>query len=359
MMKIRAAYFGVFLSLVGLGPAWAQSFLGDASGLKAAVAVDIVGKKGEAGLGTEDRLDVREAEVLLFSPVDHLFHGMLNAAAHLEENGAFFEIHEAYLGSTKLIPRSRLRLGQFFLAIGRLNQVHRHDWPFVSAPKVQSEFFDPEGASDTGVEFATLLPTRAFWDITVGVTNGWTFGHSHSLGEKPETPTHYLRSAHYFDLPNNGGTQIGLNYLGRRDAAGTDSQFFGVDATAKWRDGKRLAFLFQSEVWGRVLDPENGEAETTLGAYVYPQYGVTSQFQVGIRGDAYSVLSLEDALGKSVNNGTYALVPTLTYRPSEFSTFRLAYTYATDKPTAAPAETKYAIELQATFILGAHPAHDF
>lgn len=355
---MKIAIYCLLLSLAGLNAARAQ-ILTDGTGLQAAAAVDIVGKSGEAGPGFEDRLTVREAEFLVFAPIDHLFDGVLNMAAHLEEEGAFFEIHEAYIGSTKLIPRSRFRLGQFFLSIGRLNQFHRHDWPFTSAPKVHADFFDPEGVLDTGGEFSTLLPTPIYWDLTVGVTNGYTFGHSHSLGEKPDTPTHYLRSAHYFDLPWNGGTQIGLNYVGRKNDVGTDSRFIGLDATAKWREGKRLIFLVQSEVWGRSIKPAAGETEETLGAYLYFQHGLTPRLSIGLRGDAYSVLSLEDAGGKSVDNGTYAVVPNLTFRPSEFSTFRVSYTFERDKPAAAPAETNHAVEFQATFILGAHPAHDF
>jgi hypothetical protein len=107
------------------------------------------------------------------------------------------------------------------------------------------------------------------------------------------------------------------------------------------------------------LKPAAGDAETTLGGYAFLQYGVTPRFYVGVRGDGYSVLTLEDAGGNAVENGTYALVPTLTFRPSEFSTFRLSYTYEHDKPAAEPAERKQAVEFQVTFILGAHPAHDF
>jgi hypothetical protein len=346
------------LLLAGSAPVDAQ-VLDDGSGLKTSAAVDIVGKGGGAGLGRKNRLEVREAELMLYSPVDHLFHGRLTLAAHLEPDGSFFEVHEAFLGSTKMIPRSRFRLGQYFLGVGRLNQIHRHDWPFISAPKVQAEFFGMEGVLDTGGEFSTLLPTPFYWDLTVGIANGWTFGHSHSLGAQPDVPTHYIRSVNFLDLPNEGGIQIGLNYLGRKNEAGTRFHYAGLDATAKWRRGKTLAFLLQSEIWGRVLDPAAGPAETTLGAYLYPQVGLSPQWYLGLRGDYYSVLSLKSAAGGSVNNGTYAAVPTLTFRPSEFATIRAAYTLEYDKPDAAGGNLRHGFEFQATFILGAHPAHDF
>lgn len=360
-MKITRSYL-LFLSFI-LCVAWAlpshAQTTSDGTGLKVSASVDIVGKVGDAGLGSKDRLEVREAELMVYSPVDHLFHGMLNMAAHVGADGAFFEIHEAYIGSTKLIPRSRFVLGHFPLSIGRLNWTHRHEWPFVSAPKVQANFFDPEAVFDTGIEFATLLPTPFYWDLLVGVTNGWTFGHSHTLGERPDIPNHYIRSVHYFDLPHKGGMQLGLNYLGRRNDAGTHFHFPGLDATVKWRRGKRLLFLLQSEIWARMLNPKGGSLETTLGGYIFPQYGFTSQWYFGVRGDFFTVLDLKQATGGRVSNGTYAAVPTLTWKPSEFAALRMAYTFEYDKPGAAPKEIKHGFEFQATFNIGAHPAHDF
>jgi hypothetical protein len=188
------------------------------TGLDIAAAVDIAGQFGPEG---SRRIDAREAEFVFFAPIDHLFDGMLSFAAHKEPTGFFAEVHEAYIGSTKLIPRSRFRLGQFFLGFGRLNQFHRHDWPFTTAPKYHTQFFAFEAASDTGVEYSWLTPLPFYLDLTIGLTNGWTFGHAHGFGTFPQAPTHYLRALTYFDLPGKGGIQTGLNYVGRRDDQGT------------------------------------------------------------------------------------------------------------------------------------------
>lgn len=331
----------------------------DGSGLQTAVAVDIFGQAGTPREGKADRLEVREAELILFAPIDPLFDGQLNMAAHQESGVALFEVHEAYLSSSKLIARSRLRLGQFFLGIGRLNQFHRHDWPFVSAPKVQREFFDKEGVNDSGLEWSYLLPLPFFLDLTGGLTSGWTFGHAHSEGQRPLIPTHYLRAATYLELPGDGGAQLGLNYLGRKAANETQQRYLGLDATAKWREGRTLKFLFQSEIWLRALTPGGGETEDTLGAYMFPQYGFDPSLQFGVRADYFSVLNQKNAVGGSVSNSTIALIPSLTYKASEFSTLRASYTREWVSQQGAETQASDLIELQATFILGAHPAHDF
>src|SRR5690606_7614345 len=87
--------------------------------------------------------------------------------------------------------------------------VHRHDWPFISAPKVHSEFFDQEGVADSGLEYSVLLPTPFFLDLTLGATNGWTYGHAHTEGTKPRQPNQYVRLATYTDLPAKGGMEVG------------------------------------------------------------------------------------------------------------------------------------------------------
>jgi hypothetical protein len=331
----------------------------DGSGLQTSVAVDLLGKFGQAGPGTADKLEVREAEVGFFAPIDPLLDGVLSLAAHPEAGETVFELHEAYLQTTKLIPRSRIKVGQFFLGVGRLNQFHRHDWPFVSAPKVHREFFDEEAAMDAGLEYGYLLPLPFVLDLSLGITSGWTFGHSHSEGAVPQTPTHYLRLMTYSDLPGSGGVQVGLNYLGRKRNDGTRQQLVGLDATAKWQEGRRVRWLLQSETWWRLLGIPGSDLERAMGSSFYAQHGLLDEVAFGVRFDAYTLLSLADASGAKLANGTWAVIPTLTYKPSEFSTLRTAYTYEKTYRDRTEDQFKHAVELQLSFILGEHPAHDF
>lgn len=326
------------------------------TGLDISASVDGVGQFGPEGT---NRIDVREAEFLLFAPIDHLFDGQVSFSAHTETTGLFAEVHEAYLASSKLIPRSRFRIGQFFLGFGRLNQFHRHDWPFTTAPKVHSTFFAAEAAKDTGIEYSWLTPLPFYLDLTVGITNGWVFGHAHTLGTKPYFPTHYLRALTYFDLPGKGGLQTGLNYVGRKNDQGTSSTYLGLDATAKWREAQVLKLLIQSEFWLRLERPKAGTNVDTFGFYIHPEYALGENFFAGLRFDYLTTTSLAFATGGKVSNFHAGLMPQITWRPSEFSTVRLSYTYRAEYLGTRYIAYERFLELQTVFILGAHPAHDF
>lgn len=342
--------------LLGMGTVTARAEVAGGTGIQVSIAGDIVGNFGGTA---SNRLEPRELEALFYSPADYLFDGVANIAAHSEAGNIYFEVHELVFGSTKLIPRSRFRLGKFFLGVGRLNQFHRHDWPFTSAPKVQATFLAPEGINDVGFEYGILLPVPFFLDLTVGVTNGWVFGHAHNAGTKPLTPTHYSRLTTYTDVPWDGGAQIGLSYLGRKDGAGETTNLIGLDLTAKWREARYVAFLFQTELWFRKQTPRGAGSKDQLGFYVYPQYGIDDQWQAGLRLDGFTTLSLKDAGGQRQSNFDYGIVPMVTFKASEFTTVRASYDFKGALFQGQETNRERFFEIQALFLLGAHPAHDF
>ena len=97
---------------------------GPDTGLQTSIALDIVADTaiGDGSSGS-DKAIIRGAEVMFYGPIDHIFDGTVGMAAHPEEGVSLFELHEAYIGSSKLIPRSRFRFGQFFLGVGRFKSV--------------------------------------------------------------------------------------------------------------------------------------------------------------------------------------------------------------------------------------------
>lgn len=349
----------LFAVLFFLVPASAHADL--PGGLQISAAADLVGTLDTKGSNPiRNRLDAREAEVMLYAPIDPTFDGVLSLAAHQEAGVANFEIHEMYVGSTKLIPRSRFRLGQFFLGFGRLNRFHRHDWPFTTAPTVITDFFQAqEGVLDSGAEYSYLLPTSFYLDFTAGITNGWVFGHAHTLGKKPALPTHYARLATYTGL-GSGGAEAGLNYVGRKDEDGTRFSYLGLDLTAKWREEQRLKWLFQGEGWFRIKSPRDAaETEHALGFYLYPQYGFDASWSLGVRFDFLTILTLKNTSLQKVQNYDWQISPQLAYKASEFATFRATYNVRRADLSGVTTRAEEFIELQAVFILGTHPAHDF
>ncbi|MBM4254128.1 MAG: hypothetical protein FJ146_19350 [Deltaproteobacteria bacterium] len=348
------------LATLIVGGTEARAHTDDGSGLKTCVTLDLMGSFNAPRMTqATDRFAVRESELLLYGPIDHLFDGVLNVAAHGDTARPLVEPHEAYIGSSKLIPRSRFRLGQFFLGLGRLNHFHRHDWPVVTAPKSQLEFFGSEGAFDTGAEYTYLAPLPFFLELTAGVTNGWTYGHVHNAGVKPRVPTTYGRAATYLSLPAGGGMQTAVNYLTRKSAQGDSMTLSGIDLTAKWRQPDGAGFLLQGEIWQRQLAPLVGKEERSVGLYVLPQYSFSPEWHLGLLLDYFTVLSLKDISGKPVANAEQRYVPTLTYKSSEFVTFRAAFDWTTAKQQGVAERFSKMLLLQAAVNLGAHPAHEF
>jgi len=331
----------------------------DRTGMKTSVAVDLVGEfAGNPDSEAVDQFVPRSIDLMFYAPIDHLFDGTLSVAAHQEDGAALVELHESYVGSDKLIPGLKFRLGQFFLGIGRLNRFHQHEWPFISTPIVQSRFFDDEGLIDSGLEVSYLLPLPFYLDLTLGATNGFVYGHAHDAGEKPKAPTHYLHLLSFLEF-DAIDFQPGLSMLNRNAADGSKMKLVGMDLTGKIRSGKVLRFLWQSEVWQRSFTPLDGKEEISTGAYAFPQYGFDSGAEFGIRFDYLTVNTKKDATGSKVGNSETAIVPTLGYRPSEFSTWRMAYRIEKIESDDTDTIDNQVLEFQATYILGAHPAHDF
>ena len=337
-----------------------QSRALDTSGLEVSIAGDMLLDLGINSPTAEDKLTMRGAEIMFYAPVDHRFDGVLSAAAHDESGETVFELHELFIANNKLFPGGRLKVGQFFLGIGRLNQFHQHDWPFIRAPKVHETFFDSEGVFDSGAEFGYLLPTETYWDLTMGVTSGYRYGHAHTAGSKPISPTHYLRLETFSEFSTTDGLKMGLNYLGRTDEQENEMRIGGLDFVAKWREGKRLVYLFQSESWYRNTKNANDEDSQQAGLYFFNQFGLSEELLLGFRIDGYKDLSKIDSItGNKVNNVSYAIAPELTWKSSEFATIRTGLTHSFTREEGETIEEDTRLEIQFVFIMGAHPAHSF
>ncbi len=357
---IRKVYVAAVLMLLGPAALCLGQAAGNGSGLSTMIAVDMIGDfRADRASESDDAFRPREVELGFYGPIDPTYDGVLTAAAHREGGAYLFELHEATIGSAKLIPMSSFRLGQFFLGIGRLNRFHRHDWPFISAPKVQEKFFGGEGILDQGAEYTVLLPTTAYLSLTTGVTAGWTYGHSHNEGKRPKVPTHYGRLATFFDVTDSLGVSLGGNVLGRKSSDEVTNQILGIDLVAKVRAGSFNRFLLQTEAWQRQTLQPGAQKAIDVGSYVYAQFGIDPNLALGTRLDYFSVTSLEDALGRKVTNYDAQVVPQIIYKNSEFASFKAAYNHEWSVQESKDDQVNRRYELQATFILGAHPAHDF
>ena len=317
---------------------------------------------------SQSRLYLRAGELRISGPSDHLFEGILSLAAHEEDGETVFEVHEATLGTSRLVPGMRFRAGKYFLPVGRLNRTHAHDWPFTTAPKVHRELFTPgietpllsEGASDLGVEASYLLPTSHFLEWTMGLTNGWCFGHCHTQGSAPPYPLHYARLATFFDLNEEAGLSMALSYLGRKSSDGISTSLAGMEATYKLRRNRRLLWLMQSEAYLQTQYSDSSGRANYFGFYIFGQRSLAEQWALGLRIDGYTHLNLRfSSTGEHRKDFDYALAPSLSFLPSEFTTLRLSYSHEVDTTQGVSDTFDRQLQLQFIWILGSHPAHEF
>jgi len=352
--------FSIFLFFSGItSSALAQGLQG--TGLEISVTGDMLYAQGlNRTSKADDKVTMRGAEFMLYAPIDYQFDGVLTAAAHDENGQSVFELHELFMSTSRIVPRSNIRFGQFFLPIGRINRFHQHDWPFTTAPKVHRTFFDNEGVFDTGLEYNYLLPTEFNLNLTFGVTSGYKYGHSHTQGSKPRTPTHFARFSNFLPFNTTNGLESGLNYLGRTDAQGNEFKIIGLDLTAKWRQARLVSHLIQSEFWYRNDKKINQNDTEQVGLYIYNEFATGQQSSVGYRLDSFKNLSKVNAITlKKINNIHYGNTFQATYASTEFAKIRATISHEFEIEEGQTTEKDTRFTLQFVFIIGSHPAHDF
>ncbi len=307
-------------------------------------------------------LNIRSAEMMLYGSVDHYFDGVLNFAGHTENGEFVLELHEGYISVNRLLPYSNLKVGKFFLGVGRLNQFHQHEWPFIDAPKAHKVFFSDEAVADTGIEYTLIAPMDHYLSLTLGVTRNYCYGHCHQDIAKPPRPLMYGHLKTFFSQSTQKGLQLGLSFINRKNSEDIQTNLVGIDATYKNRQGKRLKWLLQSEVYFQHQDniPSSVKKTEHIGGYSHIQYGFNPSHMLGLRFDGFSQIDREfETVAQHRGQFDYGFTPTYTWKPSEFSSLRFAYQVNINTLEGEADEVIQLAQLQFNYILGDHPAHEF
>jgi hypothetical protein len=328
--------------------------------------------------GLENRFFPREVEVSLFGQIDPYARAEVRFEAGEEERAGEISVNlaEAFLELMTLPFGTSLRMGQMRNRFGLTNALHEHDLAYIDRPDVYRQFFGQEGLVEKGFEATWVPPLPFFLEVLGGVFNGdneVAFGRG-SL----QYPLVTGRVRTFFELGDLGAIQLGASIANGQTPERLNSQIIGFDAKYKYRPEGWTHPLFTAA--GEYLysirqvlvtDPDAGtgiEQKRTRerdGWYVYGElqpfrFGHLSNWGLGFRYDRTQY---------PVNPGTeWAVQPYLTYTPSEFLRFRLGYkhtqrseccSYNGFQDNGGSAKSVGELLFQATFILGAHPAHPF
>ncbi|MCI0545704.1 MAG: hypothetical protein L0027_00285 [Candidatus Rokubacteria bacterium] len=351
--------------------------------------------------GRENRIFPREIELAFFGQIDPYARGTVIIEAAEEGEGGerggeiTVSLSEAYLELLTLPFGTQSKAGRMRVDYGLLNPLHAHDLPQPDRPDVLVQFFGEEGLRENGAELSWVAPLPFYLQLLAGIFDGdneVAFGKA-SL----RAPLFTGRVQTFFDFGAAGAIQLGASVAAGKQADqdfvfpdgstrtlyGLENIIWGVDLKYKLTpDGWRHSLftvgseaLFQRRhLWQAMTETvqtgvdDNGDpilADVTTfskvwtdrwGMYVYAEVQPFRRWLGGVRWDytQYPIL----------NGHEWAVEPYIAFQPSDFLRFRLAYKYTgrqgTDGFTDAgnPANLNE-VFLQATFILGAHPAHRF
>jgi hypothetical protein len=347
------------------------------------VAADFVGnltqgnvEKAEGGTfaGLENRVFPREIEVGFFGQIDPYASGVVRIEAGEEERGGDIAVHlaEAYLTLLALPYGTQAKLGTIRNRFGWSNNFHEHDLPWVDRPDVYRMFLGDEGLRETGLE-ATWIPDFLpfYLELLGGVFDGdneTAFGRG-----SIKNPLATGRVRTFFELTDTQALQVGGSVASGQTSDRLRSTLVGFDLKYKFRPDGWLHPLLTLGAEGiysirrteRGVDVDDdgiddfGEKKwrDRFGWYGWAEVQPWRRWAFGVR---YDNTQYPEAPGRQ-----WAVEPYVSFWLSEFLRFRLAYKH-TDRQqrvdfagNGGSARLVDEVLFQATFILGAHPAHPF
>lgn len=319
--------------------------------------------------GRESRVFPREVEINLFGRIDPYAEGLVRFEFAEEfENGervTQVKLAEAYLTLLTLPYGTRLSVGQLPVMFGALSHLHREALPQPDPPQVLLRFLGEEQFREVGAQFSWIAPTPFFLETVVGVFNGdndTAFGRGRI---RDPLVTGRLRT--FFELTDTSALQLSASVASGRTADDFRSTLVGLDAKYKYRPdgwqhplltlaGEALFSIRDTTVGDGIDSPIEKRTRDRFGWYAYAEVQPVRRWLAGLRYD-WTEYPLDP--GRE-----WAVEPYLAFLPSEFLRFRLAYKH-TDRSLPLVTDRGVTIRsfdellLQATFFLGAHPAHPF
>jgi hypothetical protein len=269
-------------------------------------------------------------------------------------------VEELYATVLRGLPLDmNLRVGKYRAEFGKINMIHPHAWPFITAPLVQERFFG-EALNDLGISASVLLPTGdVYTKLTLDLLRGTAIGDATGLVDTAGGSPYYANSGRlssFLALGDNSDVEVGLSgYTGIHDPYHRDRFWYGnLDLKYKYRPSAYTSLVVQGEFLlnSRTTHLEDEQKVTTSGTYIYADYQFLKVYSIGARIDrAESPYSAEDrASGFAIFAGYYPVEETLG--------LRLQYARTTTEVPGS-SQTVNSIDLQMLFSLGPHKAHPF
>jgi hypothetical protein len=324
---------------------------------------------GGTFFGRENRFFPREIELMFFGQIDPYARGEVRIEAAEEFEDGARDLHlglaEANLTLLTLPYGTQAKLGLMRNRFGLLNERHREALPQTDQPNVLTRFLGEEGLRESGAEVSWVAPLPFYLEALAGVFNGDNedaFGRG-SL--KAPLVTGRLRT--FFELGDAHALQLGVSGASGETPDKRRSTLAGIDLKYKLTpEGWRHALLtvageaLYSNRRVEVFDDAGAGEDRTRKRFGWYTYAEVQPWQRWLGGVRYDWTQFPVDPGRE-----WAVEPYIAFLPSEFLRFRLAYKHTdrshrvTGPDDRGSARVFDEILFQATFFLGAHPAHPF
>lgn len=342
----------------------------------------------EAGDHTSDQASLRAFEVDLGGHVDDRFY--LKAVLNFTPEEVAVE--EAY--AQAVLPWNfQAQYGRQLVPFGDLNTYHGHDVPQIDRPQVLTRHFGDEGLNAIGGHLEWNAPFAKNPTLTIlggaynravgedddgdGFLDGTVFNVMDGGTNIRRGPLWLARGATFYEWgQGRNAIRAGVSYLqDKNDNQGVGtSSVWGADVKYRWTPdasgrGVTIAGEYlqheREERHNSALFLNGGQDFKTDGLYAYGQYDFNRNWGVGYRYDR------SDDIFESTGNGVFRVGNRITsnsgyleWRPSEFSRLRLQYrhdsrNYDGNNAGVRGDDDNNVIMLQATHMIGWHPAHKF
>ena len=329
--------------------------------------------RGGTFAGQENRFFPREVELSLFGQVDPYAYAEVRVEAGEGVRGAEATVNLAEASVTMLtLPfGNQAKLGQMRNRFGYTNMIHEHDLPWIDRPNVLRNFLGGEGLTERGVE-VTIVPDLPFYlEGLAGVFDG---DNETAFGRRTlRVPLFTGRLRTFLELGDANAVQLGMSVASGETGEKRRDTLLGWEGRYKYRPEGLLhplvtvtgeaiyslrRVLVEADTDGDgLIDRITKRERDRFGWYLGGEVQPFRRWAAGVRYD-WSQFPVNPGSERSVE-------PYITFWPSEFLRFRLAYKN-TDRDhrdgfDANGGSARHVDEVlfQGSFILGAHPAHPF
>jgi hypothetical protein len=338
---------------------------------------------------------------LKFNELELALQGYLNpyakADVFVSSGGDNFEIEEASATILRGLPGGlNVKVGQYLVDFGKLNQGHPHGWSFVDRPISHRMLLGGDGLKDVGVGISTLLPVGVYSKLSLNVLSGSSLAWEDEE-RGTERPIGVGRLNVFLPIGEHGNLDMGVSglygtYLGR-DAEAAEGHNLkatmgALDVKFKYRANDYASLTLQGE-WllnrRQVVREDEVTHVSNGGGFVFADCKFRKRFNVGAMADYapgifdYQAGDLYESgpeegnntpLGRLDNkNSTLALTGFLGFALVEETTlirlygrymkFNIDDPQLLANPEMTQKKSQLLLGLQLVFTMGPHKPHEF